>query len=323
LSLPRLDFSTFSHNASKWPLPGKLLLGCALAGLVLVVGDCVYLSPSRERLHEREAQEEVLQQVLAQKVDLASRLEGGAHPAQVMQEKTGGALGHLSGTPDMPALLDEIARLVAANGVVVEGVTVLDEQTRPFYIEEPVHVDVVGAYHDLATFVSALGGLSRIVTVHDITLRSEGSLLRLGMLVKTYRSTSLRGEPDSVFESGPAFVYDAFSLRDPFQPVALQVDHLPGRPVLAPDLARVRGALEKVAIDQFEMVGTLSRGEQNFALLRVASTVHRLAVGDYLGPNHGKVTAIHDGYIELAELFPDKQGAWLERPRTLVLKLNS
>lgn len=34
MSLPRLDFSTLSHNAAKWPLPGKVLLGCALAGLV-------------------------------------------------------------------------------------------------------------------------------------------------------------------------------------------------------------------------------------------------------------------------------------------------
>jgi type IV pilus assembly protein PilO len=71
------------------------------------------------------------------------------------------------------------------------------------------------------------------------------------------------------------------------------------------------------------MVGTLSRGVQSFVLLRVASTVHRLEVGDYLGPNHGRVTAIHSGHIELAELFPDEQGAWLERSRTLVLNVNS
>jgi type IV pilus assembly protein PilOP len=48
-----------------------------------------------------------------------------------------------------------------------------------------------------------------------------------------------------------------------------------------------------------------------------------LAVGGYLGPDHGRVTAIHDGHIELVELFPDEQGAWLERSRTLVLNVNS
>jgi len=61
LSLPRLDLSALTHNAAKWPLPGKALLGCALAGVVFVVGDFIYLSPSRQRLHGVEAQEVVLQ----------------------------------------------------------------------------------------------------------------------------------------------------------------------------------------------------------------------------------------------------------------------
>ena len=96
-----------------------------------------------------------------------------------------------------------------------------------------------------------------------------------------------------------------------------------GGRAVAPDLARPRGALEGLAVDQFDMVGTLSRGRADFRPAAPASTVHRLAVGDYLGPDHGRVTAIHDGHIELVELFPDEQGAWLERPRTLVLNLNS
>lgn len=45
-----------------------------------------------------------------------------------------------------------------------------------------------------------------------------------------------------------------------------------------------------------------------FALLRASSKVHRLTVGDYLGPDHGRVTAIHERSIELVELLPDGQG---------------
>ena len=56
-------------------------------------------------------------------------------------------------------------------------------------------------------------------------------------------------------------------------------------------------------MDQFEMVGTLSRGVRAFVLLRAANTVYRLAVGDYLGPDHGRVTAIHERHVELVELF--------------------
>ena len=323
MSLPRLEFSALTHNAAKWPLPGKVLLGCALAGIVLVVGDLLYLSSSRERLRQVEVQGVALQQQRAEKTDVAADLEDQARQFQLMQEKVSGLLQQLPGECEVPGLLEDIARLALANGLVIESVTPLDELSRPRYNEQPVQVGVIGAYHDLATFLSALGGLSRIATVHDVALRSDGKLLRLDLLAKSYwrsQKSVKRGAP--ALQEQP-FVYDASGLRDPFQLLALHVDHSRGRAAVAPDLARSRGALEGLSVDQFDMVGTLSRGAQTFVLLRQASTLHRLAVGDYLGPDHGRITAIHDGHIELVELFPGEQGAWLERPRTLVLNVNS
>lgn len=323
MSLPRLDISALTHNTAKWPLPGKALLGCALAGAVWVAGELAYLNPSRDRLREAEAHEVALQQQLAQKAGLSASLEERVRQVQRLQARGDALLQALPAQSEVPGLLEDVARLALVNGLLVESVTPLDEQPRPFYSEQPVHISVAGAYHDLATFVSGLGGLQRIATVHDVALRRDGKLLRLDLLAKTYwhREQGVpAGEPAM---PGQSFVYAASGLRDPFQPLAVQVDHLPGRAACAPDITRPRGVLEKLAVDQFEMVGTLSRGLQTFALLRAASTVHRLAVGDYLGPDHGRVTAIHDGYIELVELFPDERGAWLERSRTLVLNVNS
>lgn len=323
MSLPRLDLSALTHNAAHWPLPSKALLGCALAGLVFVVGDLVYLSPARERLHQAEVREVALKQQVAQKTALAASLENRTRELERMQVKVDGLFQALPAESEMPGLLEDIARLALANGLLIESVTPLDEQPQAFYIEQPVRVGVSGAYHDLAMFVSALGGLSRFATTHDVALRPDGRLLRLELLVKSYWRASLGGRQAEPVTQGTRFVYDSSGLRDPFMPLAVQAEHARGRPARAPDLTRPRGALEAFAVKQFEMVGTLSRGAQAFVLLRMASTVHRLAVGDYLGPDHGRVTAIYAGHVELVELFPDEQGAWLERPRTLVLNVNS
>lgn len=323
MSLPRLDVSTLSHNAAKWPLPCRILLGFALAGLVLLVGEALYLGPSREQLQALEVRGHALQQQLAEKTGLATSLEARADHLRVMEDKVVSLLRQLPAESEVPALLEDVARLAVANGVWVEGIRVLDEEPRQLYTEQPMQMGAIGAYHDLAAFVSALGGLLRVITVQDVTLRPEGALLRLDMLAKTYRDATPSGKARQTFESGPRFVYDPSTLRDPFLSPTLQAARVPGRPALSPDLTRPRGLLEGMTIDQFEMVGTLSNGVQAFALLRAGSLVHRLAVGDYLGPDHGQVTAIQDGYIELVELFPDDQGAWLERPRTLVLNVNS
>ena len=122
---------------------------------------------------------------------------------------------------------------------------------------------------------------------------------------------------------GPRVVSSSPPVRDPFQPPDQPASRPTGKPGPAPDFERPRQFLEGFAVDQFQMVGTLSLGAQTFALLRGAAGVHRLAVGDYLGADHGRVVAIHEGQLELVELFPDGEGAWLERPRTLVLNVNS
>lgn len=122
---------------------------------------------------------------------------------------------------------------------------------------------------------------------------------------------------------GPRFVASSPPQRDPFQPPDQPASRPTGKPGPAPDFDRPRQFLEGFAVDQFQLVGTLSLGAQTFALLRGAAGVHRLAVGDYLGADHGRVVAIHEGQLELVELFSDGQGAWLERPRTLVLNVNS
>ncbi|TKK33668.1 pilus assembly protein [Pseudomonas sp. CFBP13528] len=323
MSLPGLDFSALTYNAAKWPWPGKVLLGCTLGGLVLVIAEVSYLGASRERLHGLEAREQVLREQLEEQAGVAADLEASTEHVRTMEDTVADLQRQLSGDAAVPALLEDIARLAIANGVWVESVAVLDEASQPFHVEQPLKVGLTGAYHDLAAFVSALGGLQRVVTVHDLALRSQGALLRLELLIKAYRGAVQGGNALRAVVPAPRFVYDAASLRDPFQLTALQPHHPPGRPAPAPDLTRPRGLLEGIAIDQFAMVGTLSGGGQAFALLRAGSTVHRLAVGDYLGPDHGQVTSIQDGHVELVERFPDERGLWLERLRTLVLDVNS
>lgn len=193
-SLPRLttlEFSTLYHNAAHWPLPRKILLGVALACLLLMLGDSLYLSALREQLHRQEAREVTLQQQFANKVGPAANLEAYARQLEVMRGAFAEQLHRLPTATEVPGLLEDITRLGLAGGLVLEEIRLLDEQVQPLYIELPMQISLIGAYHDLATFVSSVSGLSRIVTLHDFVIRpadlQEGSPLRLNLLAKTYR----------------------------------------------------------------------------------------------------------------------------------------
>jgi type IV pilus assembly protein PilP len=131
-------------------------------------------------------------------------------------------------------------------------------------------------------------------------------------------------EPTPTFRSYPTFTYNAANLRSPFSRQGkTDLVHRQGARHVKPDPNRVKQYLEGFNIEQFEMVGTISNAAGSFALLRGAGGVHRLKVGDYLGRNDGRIVAISGSQVDVVEIVPDGQGAWLERPRTLPLKEHS
>jgi type IV pilus assembly protein PilP len=132
-------------------------------------------------------------------------------------------------------------------------------------------------------------------------------------------------EPTPTFRSYPTFTYNAANLRSPFSR-QVKIDlagQKHGSRNVKPDPGRVKQFLEGFNIEQFEMVGTISNAAGSFALLRGAGGVHRLKVGDYLGRNDGRIVAINSAQVDVVEIVPDGQGAWLERPRTIPLKEHS
>lgn len=132
-------------------------------------------------------------------------------------------------------------------------------------------------------------------------------------------------EPTPTFKPNETFTYNASDLRSPFsrQVRVDQAERQKGSRNVQPDPNRVKQYLEGFNIEQFEMVGTIANASGSYALLRGAGGVHRLKVGDYLGRNDGRIVAIGATQVDVVEIVPDGEGAWLERPRTIPLKEHS
>ncbi|WP_297843348.1 type 4a pilus biogenesis lipoprotein PilP [Pseudomonas sp.] len=148
--------------------------------------------------------------------------------------------------------------------------------------------------------------------------------------LQTYMD-EVRARPAGVIEALPkfrpyeAFAYSAASLRSPFQP-PIKIDltkRQKGSKQVKPDETRVKQFLEGFNIEQFDMVGTMANTSGTFALMHGAGGVYRMKVGDYLGRNNGRIVAISDSQVDVVEIVPDGEGAWLERPRIISLKEKS
>ncbi|MEX5747959.1 pilus assembly protein PilP [Massilia sp. X63] len=88
---------------------------------------------------------------------------------------------------------------------------------------------------------------------------------------------------------------------------------------LQPNANRPRELLENYPLDIMRMVGTLQKGGANYALVQIDAQIHQVRAGQRIGQNHGLVTRISEGAIDIREVVQDATGDWVERKATIEL----
>lgn len=87
-----------------------------------------------------------------------------------------------------------------------------------------------------------------------------------------------------------------------------------------PDFERSKEYLERYELDTLAMVGTFSKEQSYWALIRdPEGVIHRVPAGDYIGKNHGQVVNIGNTQVNLSELISDGTGGWLVREASIAL----
>jgi type IV pilus assembly protein PilP len=117
------------------------------------------------------------------------------------------------------------------------------------------------------------------------------------------------------------FTYTASKLTDPFFAGNLaQSQPTASSSGIAPDDSRRKEPLEQFPLDSLSMVGTLSRGETTWAVIRAPDdTIHRAANGNYVGQNHGEIKKITSSKLYVNELVPSGNNGWIERESSIAI----
>ena len=177
--------------------------------------------------------------------------------------------------------------------------------------------------------------VKRSITVRHVVLVSMMSLLTAcsggdkfadirEFMAEVERKPKGNIAPLPEFEPYQAFTYGASNLRSPFEPpivIPPKTAEQKANIGVKPPENHVRQYLEQFNLKALEMVGSLTKESQVFALIQDSNGgVHQVQIGDYMGTNWGRVDSITDNGIDITEIVSDGQGGWLRRPRTLELR---
>ncbi|WP_016956912.1 pilus assembly protein PilP [Catenovulum agarivorans] len=121
-------------------------------------------------------------------------------------------------------------------------------------------------------------------------------------------------EPIPQVEKFESFEYSVSGMRSPFvEPEPELIEDKLGQTLdcLQPNYRRTKEPLEKFALDNIRMRGTMGGEDKIYALASASNgSLYRIGIGNYLGLFHGRVVKITPDYIQIEEMVPDGTGCW-------------
>ncbi len=180
------------RDPGRWPLSiraGAVAL-CFLV-LTLVLTYVFVWNEQRPELQRREDAEQQLRQEFKTKHAKAVNLEVYKQQLKDIERSFGALLRQLPGKTEVPNLLVDISQTGLSAGLEEKLFQPQPEQKKDFYAELPIKITLSGSYHEFGEFVSGIAALPRIVTLHDIEIKSINKdaydQLTLDLTAKTYR----------------------------------------------------------------------------------------------------------------------------------------
>lgn len=199
----RFDFETLVQEASgqfrglnpnepgQWPIIPKILAWIAVAVLIVVVGWFLVLSSALDELDRGRTKEPALMNTYRERLSQAVNLPTLRKQKLQVQEYVTQLEKQLPGKAEMDALLSDINQAGGGRGLQFDLIRPAQVVVRDYYAELPFSIRVIGRYHDIGAFTADIATLSRIVTLHNLTLTTTGKeqsgLLVMEAAAKTYR----------------------------------------------------------------------------------------------------------------------------------------
>ena len=181
------------ENIGTAPMPIKIGVFATLFIAIIAAGLYFDTQEQLKVLERHEKKEFQLKEEFKIKADQAAKLELYKEQLAEMEASFGALLRQLPETTEVESLLVDVSQTGLAAGLEIKKFKPSGEEKKGFYAELPITLEVSGSFHQLATFISGIAALPRIVTISDMKLEpfnkqdQTTGKLAMSATAKTYR----------------------------------------------------------------------------------------------------------------------------------------
>jgi type IV pilus assembly protein PilO len=179
-----------ANEPGQWPLLPKLTSWLLLGAAVLTAGWFFLLSSAHDELDAVRAKEPALKTDYRSKLGQAVNLGELRKQKLQVEEYVTQLEKQLPGKAEMDALLSDINQAGLGRGLQFELFRPGQVVVKDYYAELPIAIRVSGRYHDIGAFAADVANLSRIVTLHNLSIgtnKDQANILFMEATARTYR----------------------------------------------------------------------------------------------------------------------------------------
>ena len=183
------------NNPGLWPKPIQIVIFVLLFIALLFAGWKFDITKKRDQLAKLEKRETQQIETLKVRQRKAANLNALKEQMKEMEISFGDMVRQLPNQTEVAGLLVDISQTGLGAGLEFKLFEPKAENPKEFYAVLPISINVVGNYHQFGEFISGLAQLPRIVTTHEINIKSNQSnekarvpILEMNTIAKTYRA---------------------------------------------------------------------------------------------------------------------------------------
>lgn len=180
-------------DAGRWPLPVRL--GVITAFFVVFAGLMIYFvvwNSKKDELATYESEEQTLRKEFKDKHGKAVNLDLYKQQLEDINKSFGAMLRQLPSKTEVDRLLTDISEKGSSVGCQQRIFDPQPDEIKEFYAVKPIKIRLTCSYHQLGQFVSEIASLTRIVTLHNVSIKAAEKAtafdqLQLDVTARTYR----------------------------------------------------------------------------------------------------------------------------------------
>ena len=183
------------NNPGLWPKPIQIVIFVLLFIALLFAGWKFDITKKRDQLAKLEKRETQQIETLKVRQRKAANLNALKEQMKEMEISFGDMVRQLPNQTEVAGLLVDISQTGLGAGLEFKLFEPKAENPKEFYAVLPISINVVGNYHQFGELISGLAQLPRIVTTHEINIKSNQSnekarvpILEMNTIAKTYRA---------------------------------------------------------------------------------------------------------------------------------------